>query len=104
MATNHSFQQSLPLLYPDGFGPPKKFVYYGARRGFIKIGTSVSPARRGKELGLHIMAVEPGGIVREHERHRQFRGARLMGEWFLATPELLSHVAALAPPQKRRAA
>lgn len=102
MATNHQ-QQTLSLEWPTGYGPPLKFVYFGAKRGFIKIGTSVSPQRRAKELGLHLLAWEPGGRVREQELHRRFASARLVGEWFLSVPEILDYVSALSVPKRRAA-
>lgn len=76
-----------------GIGPPTKFVYIGTRGSFIKIGSSMSPTRRAKELGLRILHIEAGGLVREHELHRRFWRSRLDREWFLPSPDLLAYIA-----------
>jgi hypothetical protein len=84
-----STQMTLDL---PGIGPPIKFVYIGTRGSFIKIGSSMNPNRRAKELGLRLLHIEPGGLVREHELHQQFWRARLDREWFLPSPDLLDYI------------
>lgn len=68
-------------------------VYYIRRAGLIKIGTTVSPAKRFSALlPDEILAVEPGGYPEERARHRQFRHLQGTGEHFAPAPELLEHI------------
>lgn len=73
-------------------------VYYIRLGDAIKIGTSIDPDNRARALSLtpeHIVVTEPGTIVVERLRHKQFAHIRLHGEWFQATDELLAHIAEL---------
>jgi hypothetical protein len=68
----------------------KGYVYFiqGQCGGAIKIGFSVDPAKRLKELQtgypdtLKILFMIPGDESTERALHRLFEGARLKGEWF----------------------
>jgi hypothetical protein len=79
-------------------------VYYircGGAGGLIKIGKAVDPRKRLSQLQtgsgetLSLLAVEPGGLDVERQRHRQFRAYRVRGEWFRADPALIEHIEAL---------
>lgn len=81
--------------------PDTGSVYFiqGVDGGPIKIGKANDPLRRlaciqaYSPVPLRILAVEPGGMRREYTLHRQFKAARLHGEWFEPTPTLLRIIA-----------
>ena len=65
----------------------------------IKIGTTVDLPlrmerlqRRQPALLAELLAWEPGGLPEEARRHREFRAARLQGEWHWPDLALLAHV------------
>ena len=68
----------------------KGYVYFiqGQCGGAIKIGFSVNPSKRLKELQtgypdtLKILLMIPGDEGTEHALHYQLEGAKLKGEWF----------------------
>jgi len=68
----------------------KGYIYFiqGQLGGAIKIGYSVNPQRRLKELQtgypdtLRILVMIPGNEYTEKIFYRQFEGSRLNGEWF----------------------
>lgn len=69
---------------------PKGYVYFiqGECGGAIKIGYSVSPEKRLKELQtgypdtLIVILMVPGDESTERALHRKFDASRLKGEWF----------------------
>ena len=67
----------------------ESWVYLGARNGFVKIGVSVDPARRARELGLVILRTWPGDRATERALHDRLRAHRIDREWFMANPEVL---------------
>ncbi|MFJ2848313.1 GIY-YIG nuclease family protein [Streptomyces rubiginosohelvolus] len=70
-------------------------VYYVRRGALIKIGTTTDLRRRMREiLPEELLALEPGSIGIENDRHRQFSALRVPGqrEWFHAGPVLQEHV------------
>jgi hypothetical protein len=64
--------------------------------GVVKIGFSVNPTRRLKEIQrdnghpLTLMGMLPGTRADEKAMHARFREHRKMGEWFYPTQELFS--------------
>lgn len=64
----------------------------------IKIGYAASPEDRVAALqtanasSLCLLASIPGGRSDEAELHRRFAAARLVGEWFRPTPELIVYL------------
>jgi hypothetical protein len=76
---------------------PEDVVYYILFGNRVKIGMSASLRSRLDSLprGVKVLATEPGGRAVERERHDQFAGCRVGGEWFRATPALLHHIATL---------
>lgn len=76
------------------------FVYFmeAGPGGHIKIGTAVNPQARVRDLQtgnasrLAILASFPGGEAEEAELHRRFASAKLHGEWFERTPDLMALV------------
>lgn len=65
----------------------------------IKIGfTDGDPELRLKSLqtgsagGFHLLATVPGGQADERSLHERFAAARVRGEWFQPSPELLAHI------------
>jgi len=74
----------------------------------VKIGTSTDLRQRLGQLQfltrsrVRLLATTPGSFSREREIHRQFASARVHGEWFRPTPELLAFIGTLKP--KSRAA
>lgn len=92
--------------------PWNEVVYYCAREGLIKIGTSTKAYTRTYQLGAQLLATEGGGTAVEHDRHRKFADcnatheASRMGlpnptEWFRSAPELLAHIKTLRRPHQR---
>ncbi len=69
----------------------------------IKIGSSRSPVSRAYEMSAHspfplvVLAVCEGGVRRELKLHERFASARLHGEWFARTPEVLRMLNWLGP-------
>lgn len=71
-------------------------VYYVRRGPLIKIGTTVDPAARFRDLMPdEIFAIEPGGHAEEALRHRQFWHLRASGEYFRDAQELRDHMAVM---------
>lgn len=75
----------------------------------IKIGVTrdidkrMSSFRTAIPCTLDLMATCGGGRQREMALHKQFAGARVQGEWFNATPELISFVHSLIDDGPARA-
>lgn len=68
-------------------------VYYMRFQDMVKIGTTVRILRRLAALMPHgLMAVEPGDVVLERKRHRQFSDHREHGEWFRLSDDIAAHV------------
>lgn len=69
-------------------------VYFAYSAGRIKIGTSLNPEFRGKDLSLQsphpvtIIMTVGGGYELEHEFHRLFDALREHGEWFRLSDEM----------------
>lgn len=76
-------------------------VYFAAAGDRIKIGWSRKVANRiaqlqtGNPEPVMLLATMPGGVSKERELHRRFAHARLAGEWFTATPDLVDFIGAL---------
>ena len=84
------------------------YVYFAGVPGGdkVKIGFSKNPWARINDLRvtnpeLEILATERATMVREKERHEEFKGARLSGEWFAFTPTLRSLIQALSERDSR---
>ena len=86
-------EAALKLVDRRATKPPKKhkgYVYFiqGVCGGSIKIGYSLDPAKRLKELQtgypdtLTILLMIPGSEAIERALHRTFEASRLKGEWF----------------------
>lgn len=73
-------------------------VYFAEADGRVKIGWSKKVASRVAQLQtanavpLRLLGVIPGGRALERQLHERFAPARLSGEWFEATPDLLAYV------------
>lgn len=100
----HWITGPFPLsTYPE-LGP---FVYYIQCGAFIKIGTSINPESRVKQLerggkalrpsiwvgNPSLIAYLPGNVTKERSLHHEFAAIRDQGEWFLMNEELIEHVA-----------
>jgi hypothetical protein len=75
---------------------PPSVVYYVRSGDLIKIGTTVNIRQRIQSFSmpwLELLATEPGDIRLERQRHREYAPLREKGEWFLAAPALLAHIA-----------
>lgn len=93
---------------------PPSVVYFiqDGDDGPIKIGTSQVerlPERlRALQVGnpreLFIRATTPGNWMQENKTQWRFADARIRGEWFAATPELLEHIASLNVAEEAEAA
>lgn len=77
----------------DLLGHRVDIVYYLQFGERIKIGTTSNLQKRLKVVPHdRVLAVEPGGHALEHMRHIEFKSARVTGEWFTCSPELMAHV------------
>ena len=81
-----------------------KVIYFvGTDSGPIKIGRASDFRARFRQLQcgsselLHVWAVTPGNHLDEALYHHRFASARLFGEWFSRTPELLDFIDQLRP-------
>lgn len=82
------------------------FVYYIQCGEFIKIGTSINPEARVRQLDRggkamrpstwagnpKLIAYLPGNVNKERALHHQFAAQRDRGEWFVMNQELIDHV------------
>lgn len=57
-------------------------VYIAELGSLLKIGISIDPARRCRDLHARLLHTEPGGLKRERELHRRFAHLRRDGEFF----------------------
>lgn len=94
---------TLPLEAHVDKGP---FVYYIQSGMYVKIGTSIDPYNRVKQLARggkakrpviwvgepQLLAVEFGSAFNERMRHQQFAKYRDVGEWFLLSEELAEFI------------
>lgn len=101
---------TLPLEAHIDKGP---FVYYIQCGMYVKIGTSVDPYNRVKQLARggkakrpiiwvgepELLAVEFGNAFHERLRHNQFAKYRDLGEWFLLSEELAEFIEDLQQAQ-----
>lgn len=72
-----------------------RFVYFAERGGQIKIGCSLDPVRRMRDLGARLMGVVGGGFWLEKAYHRHFAADALGHEWFAPSATLLAFIAHL---------
>ena len=96
--------------------PRKPKVYFVERMGYIKIGTTRHLGKRLRDLACVGVTMPPGVtpgkvevllVVRGSERkerwlHKRFAHARVAGEWFHPTPDLLAYIEALKHEQTNR--
>lgn len=75
--------------------PGSQIYFIGAAvRGPVKIGTSMSPQVRLRDLQtaspyyLTVLAQHPGGLGSEAQLHEIFSAYRMVGEWFERTRKL----------------
>lgn len=79
----------------------RSLVYFIQDRKRVKIGHSVHPKYRMKDLTTHstlaLLATEPGGAKREAELHKQFAHLRIpqRREWFYLKPEIVDYIKSL---------
>lgn len=84
---------------------PTGSVYYARRGDRIKIGYSGDVRRRLLYRDVRpaeLRAAEPGTFALERRRHRQFSADRIEGEWFRASPALVTYVSAVALTARAR--
>ena len=87
---------------------PSGLVYFiGGDDGPVKIGyTSNLPVRflalqNGSAIKLKVLEMRPGTRMDEHTLHARFSAARMTGEWFERTPDLLVMIAAVHEAEVR---
>jgi len=85
--------RALQRIKPARGKPVSQWVYFVARGDKVKIGTSVNPTKRIRDLecaggsAFDQVVLTPGRQALESRYHRQFAEHRLVGEWFtLAQP------------------
>lgn len=86
-------------------------VYFFRCGPYIKIGYSIDPLRRLREIRTGIgtkvpddidrtrtvlVQTEPGGRNRERDLHKQFKHLHHWGEWFTEAPELTEYIESLS--------
>lgn len=77
-------------------------VYFARAGDRIKIGWSRNVAGRMAQLQtanadpVLLLATVPGGRLLESRLHNEYAPARVAGEWFMCTPDLLAHIEAIA--------
>lgn len=72
----------------------------------IKIGYTTNLALRLRDVACQtmarqeplVLALEPGPMTLERERHAQFKSQRVLAEWFRYEGPLVEHIAALPSP------
>lgn len=75
-------------------------IYFIAAEDRVKIGRSIDPNKRLRELQtaspfpLRMLGFFEGGELEEKETQRRFRTHSLHGEWFKLTPEVLAFIRA----------
>jgi hypothetical protein len=74
-------------------------VYFARLADLIKIGVSIDPERRARELNAELLRVERGGRKRESELHAEFAKQHVSGEWFYNHPSIERYIA--KSPRKR---
>ncbi|WP_370309336.1 GIY-YIG nuclease family protein [Sphingobium abikonense] len=80
---------------------PEMCYFIGGTEGPIKIGKSLNPNERLKQIQmcspikLRILAIAPGGGARERAYHCQFGDHWSHGEWYDRHPALLNEIAAI---------
>lgn len=85
-------------------------VYFADAGGQIKIGwskkvgTRIAQLQTGSAVPIRLVGTVPGGRGLERRLHDQFAHLRLVGEWFVAAPELLDHIATVTSINSRRPA
>lgn len=85
-----------PKREPEGSVAQCYFI--GLIDGPIKIGASVKPAERIRDLQaacpypIGILALAGGGFATEASYHRRFAAFRLHGEWFDRHPDILAEI------------
>jgi hypothetical protein len=88
-----ALESALAASYVEG-----SCVYFAAVGGRIKIGwskkvgTRIAQLQTGNAEPIELLGVLPGGRFHERRLHQQFAAARLSGEWFAATPDLLAFI------------
>jgi hypothetical protein len=76
-------------------------VYFAEAAGRVKIGWSRKVASRvaqlqtGNASPVRLLCVIPGGRAQERRLHERFAHARLSGEWFEGTPDLMAYIASV---------
>lgn len=78
---------------PREAGDRPAVVYYIRIGHLVKIGTTIDPGTRFKDLRPNeFLALEPGGEIVEHQRHHQFKALRAHGEYFHPGKALQDHI------------
>lgn len=82
-----------------------EIVYFLRAGDFIKIGKATgSPKSRiatlqtGCPFQISVLAYMPGGLAEESALHQRFAALRTHGEWFRASPDLLSFIDSVEVP------
>lgn len=90
--------------------PPRKrrtYVYFIRNGTTVKIGHSASPRDRMRDMGtsnhatLEMLAILPGGVIRERALHKKFAKHRIKGEWFNLVPQITKYLASLKQKRKK---
>jgi len=99
-----------PKVKPSKRRKRQVLVYFIKDGEKIKIGSSVKPTQRERQLRTHtplpILATCSGGTKRERHLHKRFAHYRVSGtrEWFWKNAELLAYIARLKRGKQRRKA
>jgi hypothetical protein len=89
-------------------GLPKGFTYFVTDGEAIKIGSSITPESRIKQLQtgtvrtIKTLAIVPMEAADEYQTHQRFAHLRQRGEWFRPEPDLLAFISSLTGKIVRR--
>jgi len=83
-----------------------QLVYFAGRGDTVKIGISVNPKERIRNLQvaspdrLTLLATQEGGKEVELELHERFKADHIMGEWFKMSDGLRRYIKSLPKPKR----
>lgn len=91
-----AWRQPLPPLQQRTLVNPNSLVYYLRFADRVKIGTTTRLSERLKSIPHdEVLALEPGDLVVEKHRHREFAALRIHHEWFRYEQPLIGHIESL---------
>lgn len=72
--------------------PSAAYVYFAQLGDLIKIGISIDPERRARELNAILLGAFPGSVEVEKKVQREFADSHYRNEWYKADAKALARV------------